>query len=234
MRVLAIGAHPDDLEILCGGTLARFAAAGDQVVMCHVTLGDCGSLVDSSEQISDVRVAEAKAAAAAIGAVHETLGLSDARVHSCDEAQQALVIDLIRRAQPDVIITHAPNDYMGDHNEVSKLVFECSYFASVPLLRTSEPNVSAVTPLYYMETVEGLGFLPTHFVDITDTFVQKYSMLAAHASQLAWMRDHDRTDMLDQIEASARFRGFQCGVRYAEGFIECQVWGRAIARRVLP
>jgi LmbE family N-acetylglucosaminyl deacetylase len=235
MRVLAVGAHPDDLELLCGGTLARFAAAGDQVVMCHVALGDCGSLVDTAEEIGRVRWAEADAAAAVIGATHETLGLSDAKVHSGNEGQQALMIDVIRRAQPDLIITHAPNDYMADHNEVSKLVFDCSYFASVPLvLGSSGLSPSAVTPIYYMDTLAGAGFLPTHFVDITETFAKKREMLAAHASQVSWIGGHDETDMSDLMDVSARFRGHQCGAAYAEAFIECQVWGRAVTRRLLP
>jgi len=235
MRVLAVGAHPDDLELLCGGTLAAFARSGHQVVMCHVTLGDGGSLVQSAEQIGRARLAEAEAAAAVIGATHETLGLSDTKVQSGDEKQQALMIQLIRRAQPDVIITHAPNDYMADHNEVSKLVFDCSYFASVPLvLPTSGLSHSAITPIYYMDTLAGAGFLPTHFVDITETFAQKKEMLAAHASQVSWMGGHDQVDLSDLMEVSARSRGHQCGVAYAEAFIECQAWGRAVTRRLLP
>ena len=234
MKVLAVGAHPDDLELLCGGTLARFAATGHEVVMCHVTLGDCGSLVHTRGEIGDIRLAEAKAAAAIIGAAHETLSLSDAKVHSADEVQQALMIDLFRRAQPDLVITHAPNDYMGDHNEVSKLVFDCSYFATAPLLRTSVEKASSLTPIYYMDTVVGLGFFPTHFVDITETFSEKKVMLAAHESQVAWVRDHDGRDMLEQMEVCARFRGHQCGVPYAEAFAECLVWGRATTSRLLP
>ena len=61
MRVLAVGAHPDDLEILCGGTLARFVQEGHEVVMCHATLGDRGSFVHTSEEIAQIRGEEARA-----------------------------------------------------------------------------------------------------------------------------------------------------------------------------
>src|SRR5262245_4123557 len=124
MRVLCVGAHPDDLEILCGGTIARFVREGHEVVMCHMTTGDMGSFVHPREEISRLRLEEARRAAALAGAEHRCLGLSDGEVNAADPAQKALVVDLVRDARPDVILTHAPGDYMGDHNEASKLVFE--------------------------------------------------------------------------------------------------------------
>jgi LmbE family N-acetylglucosaminyl deacetylase len=202
--------------------------------MCNVANGDCGSLVLAASEIAAVRLKEAHAAAAVIGAGHETLAVSDGRVCAADPAQQGLVVDLIRRAQPDVIITHAPNDYMGDHNEVSKLVFDCSYFATLPNYETEEKRTATLTPIYFMDTLSGLGFLPTHFVDITSVFDKKRQMLHSHESQHVWLRDHDRTDVADEMEVQARFRGIQCGVRYAEGFIECLTAHRPITTRVLP
>ena len=79
MRVLAVGAHPDDLEMLCGGTLARYVREGHQVTMCHAALGDRGSFVHTSEQIAGIRLAEAKAAATVIGAAISCRSASPAR-----------------------------------------------------------------------------------------------------------------------------------------------------------
>ena len=110
MRVLAVGAHPDDLEILCGGTIARYVRAGHEVVMCHATTGDMGSFVHSREEISRLRLAEARRAAEIAGAEHRCLGLSDGEVNAADPAQKRLVVDLVRDAGPDAIVTHAPND----------------------------------------------------------------------------------------------------------------------------
>ena len=110
MRVLAVGAHPDDVEILCGGTLARYAAAGHQVVVCHATTGDMGSFEHGREEISAIRLQEARAAAAILGAEHRTLGLADGEVNAADPAQKRLVVDLVRDARPDVILTHATDD----------------------------------------------------------------------------------------------------------------------------
>ena len=234
MRVLAVGAHPDDLEILCGGTLARYVQEGHEVVMCHATRGDRGSFVHTSEEIARIRSEEAKRAAGICGAEEATLGLSDGEVNAADPDQRRLVIDLVREAEPDVIITHHPGDYMGDHNETSKLVFECSFHATLPLLETAKPSYGKVTPIYYMETLMGLGFQPTEYVDVSSVIDTKTSMLEAHATQLTWLRDHDRIDVVEQMRAVSRFRGLQCGVTYAEGFIPCLTWLRPTTRRLLP
>jgi len=234
VRVLAVGAHPDDLEILCGGTLARLVREGHEVVMCHAAKGDRGSYVHSAEEIARIRGEEARRAADICGAEYRTLGLSDAEVSAADPEQRRLVVDLVREVRPDLVITHAPGDYMGDHNEVSRLVFECSFYATLPLLETARPHHNRVTPISYMDTVMGLGFQPTEYVDISDVIETKVAMLEAHQSQLAWLRDHDGVDIVEQMRTVARFRGQQCGVAYAEGFVPCLTWLRAAPRRLLP
>ena len=234
MRVLAVGAHPDDLEILCGGTLARFVQEGHEVVMCHATRGDRGSFVHSSEEIAQIRGPEARRAAVVCGAEYATLGFSDCEINAADPSQQRAVVDLVREARPDLILTHSQGDYMGDHNELAKLVFECSFSATLPLYETTEPHHSKVTPIYHIETIMGLGFQPTEFVDITSTIETKVAMLEAHESQLTWLRDHDGVDIVEQMKTTSRFRGQQCGVAYAEGFALCQVWLRGTTRRLLP
>jgi N-acetylglucosamine malate deacetylase 1 len=234
VRVLAVGAHPDDLEILCGGTLARFVQEGHEVVMCHATRGDRGSFVHSSEEIARIRGAEARRAAAICGAEYATLGLSDAEIDAADRSQQRAVVDLVRDARPDLILTHSQGDYMGDHNEIAKLVFECSFHATLPLYETGKPHHSSVTPIYHVETIMGLGFQPAEFVDITATIETKVAMLEAHESQLTWLRDHDGVDIVEQMRTTSRFRGQQCGVAYAEGFVPCLTWLRGTTRRLLP
>lgn len=234
MRVLAVGAHPDDLEILCGGTLARYVRAGHEVVMCHATTGDMGSFVHSREAISAIRLDEARRAAAICGADHRCLGLGDGEVNAADPGQKALFVDLVRDARPDVILTHAPDDYMGDHNETAKLVFECSFYATFQNLATRRPRHDRVTPIYHMDTIAGLGFVPSEYVDVTDVIEVKAAMLAAHTTQLEWLRDHDGVDIVDEMRTAARYRGQQCGVRYAEGFRQCLTWLRGTTTRQLP
>jgi LmbE family N-acetylglucosaminyl deacetylase len=234
VNVLAVGAHPDDLEILCGGTLARFVQEGHQVVMCHVARGDRGSFVHTSGEIAELRDAEARQAADRCGARHATLGLRDAEVDASNPAHRRLMIDLVREMKPDLIITHHPHDYMGDHNEVSRLVFDCSFHATLPLYETDRPYHDRVTPLYYMDTLMGVGFQPTEYVDVSETIDVKAAMLEAHESQLTWLRDHDGVDIVEQMRTAARFRGLQCGATYAEGFAPCLTWLRGTTTRLLP
>jgi N-acetylglucosamine malate deacetylase 1 len=234
VNVLAVGAHPDDLEILCGGTLARFVKEGHDVVMCHATLGDRGSFVHTSEEIAAIRSRESKRAAEICGAQEATLGLHDGEVSAADPEQRRLVVDLVRDTRPDVIITHFPNDYMSDHNEVSKLIFDCSFHATLPLFETGKPHHDKVTPIYYMETIMGVAFQPTEYVDVTDLIDTKSAMLEAHETQLTWLRDHDGIDIVEQMLAATRFRGLQCGVKYAEGFVPCATWLRGTTKRLLP
>jgi LmbE family N-acetylglucosaminyl deacetylase len=229
-----VGAHPDDLEVLCGGTLARFAAEGHEVTMCNASLGNRGSFEHGSEEIAEIRLGEARRAAELAGASHVTLGFTDGEIDAADRAQRTAVVDLVREVRPDLILTHSPNDYMSDHNEVSRLVFDCSFHATLPLLATAKPHHDTVTPIYYLDTVMGLGFQPTEYVDVSSTIETKVAMLEAHESQLTWLRDHDGVDIVEQMRTTTRFRGQQCGVDYAEGFAPCLTWLRGTSRRLLP
>lgn len=234
MRVMAIGAHPDDLEILCAGTLARYAAEGHAVTMCHVARGDRGSYEHSREEIATIRDKEARSAAELIGAQYLALDVPDGEVNASDPRQRELVVEAVRVARPDVVLAHAPNDYMTDHVEASRLALDCSFLATLPLFETASPHLAGVPALAYMETVTGNDFVPTEFVDISGFIEAKLEMLSQHDSQLKWLADHDGVDMLDQVRTVSRYRGLQCGVDYAEGFVPCNVWLRARVSRFLP
>jgi len=232
-RILAVGAHPDDIEILCAGTLARCAARGDTVIMCVATNGNMGSKTLSPARLAEVRESEARASAAKLGAQLIFLGYPDEYLYP-DHDTRMRFIEMIRSARPDVIITHSPNDYHQDHRTVSDLVFVASFMAAVPHVETASPFHNAIPPLYYMDTLAGLGFQPTEYVDITDTLDTKLAMLRCHQSQLEWLGDYNGIDIVEFVTVTARFRGLQCGVRYAEGFCRAQVWPRITATRPLP
>lgn len=234
MRVMAIGAHPDDLEILCAGTLARYAAEGHGVAMCHVARGDRGSYEHGREEIAAIRDAEARRAADVIGADYVALGIADGEVNASDPRQREIVTEAIRVARPDVVLAHAPNDYMTDHVECSRLALDSSFLATLPLFETSSPHLPRVPALAYMETVTGNDFVPSEFVDISGFIETKLAMLSMHESQLRWLADHDGVDMLDQVRTVSRYRGLQCGVEHAEGFVPCNLCLRARASRFLP
>ena len=128
MRILAVGAHPDDLELLCAGTLAKYADKGHAVMMAHLCSGCCGGKDIEPQKLSQIRQGEAKAAAELIGA--QALGpiADDLDLYPCRQ-MRIKTVDLIRQAKPDVIFTHSPNDYMPDHvvTTASIRILFCSF-----------------------------------------------------------------------------------------------------------
>jgi len=234
MRVLAIGAHPDDVEFYCGGTLARYAAEGHHVVMAHLCNGNKGGLNIEPDELARVRDQEARNAAAIIGAQAVGGLWGDLESYPSEEKMRE-VVDLIREAAPDLIFTHYPEDYMLDHNATSRLVFEAAFAASVPLFPSRVAKPIEIVPMYYMPTVAGIRFSPTEYVDITDFLEQKKQMILAHQSQIGWLEHHHGFGELEQrVEATARFWGMQCECRFAEPFMAVPASGRLRARRLLP
>jgi LmbE family N-acetylglucosaminyl deacetylase len=232
-RILAVGAHPDDLEILCSGTLARYAQQGAHIVMAIATDGSAGHMIIPPDELAEIRHREAQAAASIIGAELHWLGYPDELIFE-DIATRLRVVDLIREARPDLILTHDPNDYHPDHRVVSRLLFDASFVSGLPNIKTEHPAHPGLCPLVYFDTLTGASFQPTEFVEITDTFEIKKAMLACHASQINWLREHDNIDVLEFITVMARSRGLQSGVPYAEGFRAEYAWGRNRPYRVLP
>lgn len=234
MNVLAIGCHPDDIEINCAGTLVKCVKRGDNVTVCHVANGNLGHAIIEPDELREIRINEAINAGALGGIKVVTCDIGDCLVNAADKAQLDKLVDIIREADPDFIITHAPTDYMPDHVEVAKLVFAASFNASVPHYKTSVDKVSKVTPIYYMDNLAGLGSQPTMYVDVSEEIDLKLEMLECHESQLKWMRDHDHIDFADFVKTCARYRGFQSNCEYAECFSECLVYPKVQPARLLP
>ena len=234
MNVLAIGCHPDDIEIACAGTMAKYAKAGHKVTVCHVANGNLGHEIIQPDELRDIRKKEAEDAGAKIGIEVVSCDIGDLMVYEGQKTQRDLVVDVIRTYQPDVIFTHTPQDYMPDHVAVARLVFDASFAASVPHYKTGVVGGAEITPIYYMDTLAGLNFNPTEYVDISDEIDTKIDMLECHDSQLRWMRDHDHIDFAEWVRSISRFRGIQSGVQYAEGFTMCYAWPKVTTKRLLP
>lgn len=232
-RILAIGAHPDDIEILCAGTLARCRARGDEIVICVATNGDMGSMKHAPPELAAMREAEARESAAKLDAEFHWLGYPDEFLYP-DHDTRMRFIEMIRAARPDLILTHAPNDYHQDHRMVSELVFVSSFIGAVPNVKTLSPTHPQIAPIYYLDTLAGVDFLPTEYVDITETLDSKLAMLQCHKSQLEWLGDYNGIDIVEFATTVARFRGLQCGARYAEGFRRADAWPRVTTSRLLP
>jgi len=218
MRVLAVGAHPDDLELLCGGTLAKFAARGDTVFMAVSTDGVGGSTTLPEAEISRIRQGEARNAAAVIGATPIWLGLPEARLYD-DTPNRLRYIDLVRETRPDIIITHDPlNDYHPDHLATGQILWNIRVMVVQQNIQTAHPPTENIPDLYYMDTVAGIDFAPETYVDISETMATKRAMLGAHESQIPLMKARYGMTFLEFMELCTAFRGLQAGARFAECF----------------
>lgn len=241
MNVLAIGCHPDDVEIACAGTLAKCVKRGDKVIVCHVSTGNLGHVIIPPDELAVMRANEAKSAGALAGIEVICAGFNDLAIYDNNKEARDKIVDVIRYANPDVIITHNPDDYMPDHTAVSRLVFDASFTATLPnytdyphVFSSEDGEPAKLVPIYYMDTLAGVDFNPTEFVDISDEIDLKLEMLECHKSQLEWMREHDGIDFADMVKTCSRYRGYQCGADYAEGFRQCQVYLKGTTKRMLP
>ena len=239
LSVLAIGAHPDDLELQCAGTLARYVQQGARVSMAIATDGSAGHRSIPADELVAIRKQEAFQSASILGVELHWLGYRD-ELLADDMETRLRFIELVRLTRPQVILTHHPQDYHPDHRSVSRLVFAASFVAQLPNVHTGSPALEWIPALYYFDNFSGVNFIPTEFVDITSTFDIKRRMLACHKSQMTWRTDvligeeRQEESLLEMIAVQSRFRGLQSGVAYAEGFTFENVAPRLSTRRLLP
>ncbi len=217
--VLAIGAHPDDLEGTCGGTLVALARRGVEVHMATLTDGWCGSFQLPGERIAEIRLGEARRAAEIAGTTFHHLGMHDQGSEVTIERRRDLV-DLMRRLKVSVLLAHAPGDYHVDHRRAHELVSDARSAGPVPNFGT-EPPLPRMPDLVYFDNEQGLGFEPQIWLDITATIEVRRKMIRAHESQLQLMREMYNEDLVEMTDRLARFRGGQRGCTYAEAFRGC-------------
>lgn len=237
MNVLAVGCHPDDLEICAGGTLAKCAKRGDKVTMCVLGNGSAGHKVYSMEEIAAIRLKEAQKSAAIIGAEYINLGVDDMFLRQNYDLLVKRVSDVIRKVQPDFIITHGPDEYMVDHSITNKIVFDATMAATVYHYPTDHPEYPVFekfTPIFMMENTSLVNSFPEIFVDITDEIETKVKMYECHESQIEWLKVHDDSDTSEAIKSFARTRGLQCDTGYVEGFTVLKQSHHLPLKRYLP
>lgn len=199
MNVLAIGAHPDDVELGCGGALMLHVARGDCVTVLVMTTGQRGVFDGGS------RADEQERAAALLTAKLRWGGFEDGAVPSGADA--VTVIDhAVAESGAQIVYTHAPDDTHQDHRATSQ---------------ASLAGARRVPTVLYYETPSTQTFQPTVFIDIESALDGKLSVLRAHLSQV--MREGPVN--LSAIAAQARFRGSQTRIQHAEAFLPARfVW----------
>jgi bacillithiol biosynthesis deacetylase BshB1 len=214
--VLAIAAHPDDVELTCGGTLASLKAKGYRFGIVDLTRGEMGT-----RGTPQIRETEAKRAAEILGAdFREALDLGDGGLRRDREAELA-VIEVIRREKPRLVLTPYPDDRHPDHRRAGQVVTDAAYYAGTRRLETKHPAHRPQQTLYF-STFE--AHQPDFVVDITPFIEVRRAAMRAFASQFHDPSSKEPQTMLAQesflatIEARARSFGALINVEFAEGF----------------
>ncbi len=222
--VLSIGAHPDDAEFMCTGTLALLRERGWQVHIATMAPGDCGTVEYSREEISRIRKDEAACAAAMLDGTYHCLECGDIFI-MYDRPTLLKTIALVRKVRPKIVFALSPSDYMVDHEMASKLAQTACFCCGVVNVETpgAEP-FEPIPHLYYADPPEGKDILggeikPSTLVDTTSVMEKKEKMLCCHESQRNWLLKHHGIDeYVDAMKALGRKRGAEVGSAYAEGF----------------
>ncbi|NBD22269.1 PIG-L deacetylase family protein [Paenibacillus glycinis] len=234
MNVLAIGAHPDDIEVFCAGTLLKYKQQGHRIFIALTTSGNIGSNeYESREAIAAQREREQLDAAKLLDAEVRFLRFDDQGLQDTPETRRA-VINAIRWANPDVILANYPEDASTDHAVTGKIVSEVMLSIPGKLIPADEPPIAKNPSLFYYSSAAGIGFLPEAYVDISDVFPVKKEALSKHASQFNWMDVYQTHNLINILEIADKFRGLQAGCQYAEGFRAFRIHGYMPNFKLLP
>ena len=206
-KVLVIGAHPDDPESMCAGTMLKLKAMGAEVVAVYLTSGEAGIVGKTHEQARTIRQAEARKACEVLGVRAVFLTQTDGNAE-INKDRYAEMKALIEAEQPDMVITHWPIDSHRDHRVCSILVYDAWRMTGRGF------------DLYYSEVMTGMqtqNFTPTLWVDITDYRDKKIEAYLCHESQELEGAVKEFHDTME------RMRGMECQAKYAEAFVQ-QLW----------
>ncbi len=201
--VLAVMAHPDDIELICAGTLILLKRAGWKVHLATMTAGDLGSMKHTRAAIAKIRRKEAAASAKLLGAAYTCLGFDDLTV-AYSAASKRVVTGLLRAVEPDLLILHSPDCYMADHTESARIAREAAFASTIPNWKAvfnGKPAKACkkMPAILYADPIDNVdalgGRVPARYiVDITSVLAEKEKMLASHDSQRSWLREQHGED----------------------------------------
>ena len=213
-KVIALfAAHPDD-EIFSAGTLAKHSRNGYKVFIVWMTNGEYGHYSIPPEKLKDIRHKECLESAKVIGAEPVFMGYRDAHL----EYNMSTILEavkVIRKIRPNIVITHASDEYHKDHRNTSRIVRDAVFIAGLPTLEVEgEPHV--IDKLYFY----GKGLRTDIYVDITDYIEYKIKAMEAHKSQIEWLSTTKLHGFnpIERIKTTAAYYGLMAGVKYAEVF----------------
>jgi len=214
-EILAVGAHPDDIELSCGGLLLQMAERGYRFSMIDLTAGELGSR-GTREQ----RAKEAKAAAEFMGAsARECLGLPDTKLAATDGAVR-LMVECLRKYRPKLVVSMSPDDAHPDHAAAARIVDRAAFFAGLKNFEADGAPHRVRQVIRYSRQPE---FRPSFVVDISDSVETKLAAVRCYESQFTRIQEGHRTpisapDFEEDLRAFWRFHGMSIGAIYAEPY----------------
>lgn len=219
--ILAIGVHPDDIELGCSGTVAKHIAAGKTVGLLDLTRGELGTRGNA-----ELRTEEANASAKILGASFRTqLRFKDGFFEN-NEAHQLQIIEQIRKHQPDIILCNAIDDRHPDHGRASKLVSDACFYSGLIKIETTLDGAAqaAWRPKAVYHYIQDRYIHPDFVIDVTDFMDIKHRSIMAFSSQFYDPKSNEpqtpisSKDFLETINSKLALWGRAIGVSYAEGF----------------
>ena len=225
-RVLAVVAHPDDIEFMMAGTLVRLQQVGYEIHYMTVASGSCGSIRYDAETIARIRRQESMDAANVIGAVYHESLVNDGEIFFEENALRRLS-SVLREVAPVILLTHPPQDYMEDHMNTCRLALTAAFLRGMPNWRADPPRDSVEQQVtVYHALPYGLRdplrrpVIPDLYVDIADVLDIKREMLAKHASQKEWLDATQgvRSYLDTMVEMSEEVGRMSGSFAYAEGW----------------
>ena len=228
LDILAIGAHPDDIELSCGGTILSHVSQGLTVGILDLTKGELGT-----RGSAETRLIEAAAAAKIMGvSARENAGFADG-FFTNDKAHQLEVIKYIRKYQPDIILANAIYDRHPDHGRAAQLIDDATFLSGLARIETSIDGVAQepFRPRAVYHYIQSLDVTPDFAVDITPYFDQKVEAIMAYRSQFFDPNSKEpetfisSPDFLEFIKSRCLHFGVPLGVKYAEGYTTKRLMG---------
>lgn len=223
--ILAIGVHPDDVELSCSGTIINEIRNGKKVSIVDMTQGELGTRGNI-----ETRYQEAAHAAMIMGVqARENLKMRDGFFEN-NEENKIKLITAIRKYQPAIILANALHDRHPDHGRAGKMIAECSFLSGLSKIETKDESGASQPkwkPAYVLHYMQDWYHEPDLLVDISDSFDQRMEAIKAYSTQFHINEKSNEgpqtyistPDFLEAIIARARMLGKKIGVRYAEGFI---------------
>ena len=234
MNILAICAHPDDIEVNCAGTLLKYYQQGHKIFIALTTSGNTGSnLIPSKYETAATREAEQLKAASYLDAQVRFLRFDDEGL-SDTPASRCAVLTAIRWANPDIIFTNAFTDGSTDHAVTAQLVTRVILSVGGRHHNADLPPIDKKPQIFFFTSGGNIENTPRAYVDISDVIETKKQMLYCHESQYRWMQIFMEGDFCDAMLGTCRLLGIQAGYRYAEGFTAFDFPGYRGDYRLLP